>query len=600
MRKTASAVTAAFTALALVAVPGTPAQAAPATVSVDFTTAIAQLDASKYGLDITGYGSGNYITGANAHTANVRRQNFGTMRMELMFDETGRLVCGGDGCEKALLDGDDWVAAIRALGAEPMLILPLGGTHAGAAQENLADALAIYDHFAATGAPVLKFVVGNETDNDGNPDKLDAPEYVARFNAVYDALHARNAAVEVGGPGLASYGTSDWEYAYMTTFLQGSGTRTDFVDYHDYGAGYTPATPEELVGPVITEMGTDIADLKARIAALVPSRPGGIPIQLGEWNMDYVDAEDRMVTHLATVWGAAALGTILENGASSLIYGDKNGNAGQNTGLGITSTEGEGPGGVNDPMPIYHGLGMFSGEGLFRGFGSTMVDTSSSDSLLRAFASTGSKNIVLVNGATTATTTSLALTGYTAGSAAIWQSTGDTEANYAPHRTGTLPISGGAANITLPARSVTTLVLAEQGLKGEYFTNTALTGTPALTRVDPTVNFDWGMGTPGAPIGVDDFAVRWTGQVDAPAAATYSFITTTDDGVRLWVDGQLLVDAWNDHSKRDDTGTIALTAGRHSIRMEFYEKGYDAIAQLAWSAPNLARQAIPAGRLFPA
>ena len=121
-----------------------------------------------------------------------------------------------------------------------------------------------------------------------------------------------------------------------------------------------------------------------------------------------------------------------------------------------------------------------------------------------------------------------------------------------------------------------------------------------LTRLDETVTFDWGMGTPGAPVTVDDFSVRWTGQVDVPAADTYSFITTTDDGVRLWVDGQLLVDAWTDHSKRDDVGTIALSAGRHAIRMEFYEKGYDAIAQLAWSSPNLARQAIPAGRLYPA
>ncbi|HEY1178676.1 MAG TPA: PA14 domain-containing protein [Phytomonospora sp.] len=596
MRKTASAAVSAAVALALVTVPAAPAQAAAATVAVDFTKTVAHLDADDYGLDITGYGNKSYITNNATHQEHVRRQGFGVMRMELMW-ENGRLVCGGDYCERADYDGDDWVAAIRALGAEPMLILPLSGTRTAAA--DLADALSIYDHFAATGDPVRKFIVGNETDNGGNPDKVDAAEYVVRFNAIYDALHARDDAVEVGGPGLASYGTESWEYPYMETFLRGSGTRTDFVDYHDYGAGYTPATPEQLVGPVITEMGTDIADLKARIARLVPSRPAGIPIQIGEWNMDYVDAEDRMVTHLATVWGAAAMGTILENGASSLIYGDKNGNARDNTGLGITSTEGEGGIAVNAPTPVYHGMGMFTGEGLFRRFGSTVVDTTSSDPLLHAFASNGSKNIVLVNGGTETTTTTLALTGYTAGSAAIWQSTGDSQATWTPHRTGTLAISGGAASITLPARSVTTLVLADQGLKGEYFTGTALSGTPVLTRLDETVNFDWGMNGPGAPVAADDFSVRWTGQVDAPVADTYSFITTTDDGVRLWVDGQLIVDAWTDHSKRDDIGTVPLTAGKHAIRMEFYEKGYDAIAQLAWSTPNMARQAIPPGRLSP-
>lgn len=596
MRKTASTAVSALVALALVTVPGAPAQAAAATVAVDFTSPVAQLDAADYGLDITGYGNKSYITNNATHQGHVRRQKFGVMRMELMW-ENGRLVCGGDYCEREDYDGDDWIAAIRALGAEPMLILPLSGTRSAAA--DLADAESIFGHFADTGNPVLKFIVGNELDNSGNPDKMLATEYVTRFNQIYDRLHQLDPRVEVGGPALASYGPGTAESAYMTTFLQGSGTRTDFVDYHDYGAGYTPATPEQLVGPIITQMGADIADLKARIASVVPSRAGQIPIQLGEWNMDYIDAEHRMVTHLATVWGAAALGTILENGASSLIYGDKNGNARDNTGLGITSTEGEGGIAVNAPTPVYHGLGMFSGEGLFRGFGSTVVDTTSSDPLLRAFASNGSKNIVLVNGATEATTTSLALTGYTAGSAAIWQSTGDSQATWTPHQTGTLAISGGTASVTLPARSVTTLVLADQGLKAEYFAGTALSGTPLLTRVDETVNFDWGMGTPGAPVGVDDFSVRWTGQVDVPVADTYSFITTTDDGVRLWVDGQLLVDAWTDHSKRDDIGTVALTPGKHAIRMEFYEKGYDAIAQLAWSSPNLARQAIPALKLTP-
>jgi len=412
---------------------------------------------------------------------------------------------------------------------------------------------------------------------------------------VHDALHALDPAVEVGGPALASY-EPQFGTPYMDTFLTLSGSRVDFVDYHDYGAGYARYTPEELLTTVIAGYSSDIADLKARIARLVPGRQ--VPIQIGEWNMDYSDPDGTlMLSHLATVWGSAALGTMLESGVSTLLYGDKNGNFAKNTGLGITSTEGEGGIPVSAPTPIYHGLGMFTGEGLFRRFGTTVVSTTSSSNLLHAFASTGSKNVVLVNADTAATPTTLNLTGYTSGSAQVWQTTDDSPT---PHQTGTLPVSGSTATLTLPARSVTTLVLADQGLKGEYYATRDLTGPVALTRVDTTVDFDWGMGTPSSAVPVDNFSVRWTGQVDVPAAATYSFITTTDDGVRLWVDGQLLIDAWTDHSKRDDTGSIALTAGKHDIRLEYYENGYDAIAQLAWSSPALARQVIPAARLIPA
>jgi hypothetical protein len=595
MRKTAIA---ALLALLAPALPGAPAQAAPAaTVSVDFTLPIAQLDADDYGLDITGYGNQHYITNDATHRANLQRQGFGVLRMELAYNAAGQLVCGGSYCDTAIT-GDAWVTAIRALGADPMLILPADGRRTAA--EDLADAKNIYNHFKATGTPIRKFIYGNEHDNGDNPKKMTADVYSARYNQVHDALHALDPQVEVGGPALAAY-EPQFGTPFMDTFLTVSGSRVDFIDYHDYGAGYTRYTPEQLLTTVIAGYASDIADLKARIARLVPSRAGQIPIQIGEWNMDYADPEGTlMLSHLATVWGSAALGTMLESGISTLLYGDKNGNFAKNTGLGITSTEGEGGIEVSAPTPIYHGLGMFTGEGLFRRFGSTMVDTTSSDGLLHAFASTGSKNIVLVNAATTPTTTSLDLTGYTDGSAQIWQSTGVSQTTWAPHRTGTLAISGGTANLSLPARSVTTLVLADQGLKGEYHVGTNLSGPVALTRVDPAVDFDWGMGSPAAAIPADGFSVRWSGEVDVPRADTYDFITTTDDGVRLWVDGQLLVDAWTDHSKRDDTGRITLTAGRHTIKLEYYENGWDAIAQLAWSSPNLPRQPIPAAALTPA
>src|SRR5688572_11078881 len=78
------------------------------------------------------------------------------------------------------------------------------------------------------------------------------------------------------------------------------------------------------------------------------------------------------------------------------------------------------------------------------------------------------------------------------------------------------------------------------GLRGEYFDNRDFSA-PKLTRVDPTVNFNWGTGSPDPAIGSDTFSVRWTGRVSPRYSETYRFYTTSDDGVRLWVNGQLLI-----------------------------------------------------------
>ena len=77
-----------------------------------------------------------------------------------------------------------------------------------------------------------------------------------------------------------------------------------------------------------------------------------------------------------------------------------------------------------------------------------------------------------------------------------------------------------------------------------------------LTRTDPQINFNWGdPGGPDPAVGNDNFSVRWTGEVEAAFTETYTFYPTTDDGVRLWVDGQLLVDRWVDRSAIENRGT---------------------------------------------
>jgi hypothetical protein len=76
------------------------------------------------------------------------------------------------------------------------------------------------------------------------------------------------------------------------------------------------------------------------------------------------------------------------------------------------------------------------------------------------------------------------------------------------------------------------------GLTATYFDNMDFSGR-SITRVDPQVNFEWGNGSPDAAIAADTFSTRWTGQVQAQKSETYTFFVRADDGVRLWVNGQL-------------------------------------------------------------
>jgi hypothetical protein len=115
-----------------------------------------------------------------------------------------------------------------------------------------------------------------------------------------------------------------------------------------------------------------------------------------------------------------------------------------------------------------------------------------------------------------------------------------------------------------------------------------------VVRLDPAIGFDWGLGAPVAGIAEDTFSVRWSGRISPRYSQTYTFSTTSDDGVRLWVDGKLLIDQWNDHASTVHTGSIALTAGvRYAVTMEFYDNGRHAVAQLRWSSPSQPLESCP-------
>jgi glucose/arabinose dehydrogenase len=136
------------------------------------------------------------------------------------------------------------------------------------------------------------------------------------------------------------------------------------------------------------------------------------------------------------------------------------------------------------------------------------------------------------------------------------------------------------------------------GLLGEYFDNRDFTNSQ-FTRVDSTVNFDWGRGSPDPRIAPDTFSVRWKGQVQAQYTEDYTFFTTTDDGVQLKVNGQTVVDALVDQAARERSGTIRLEAGKkYDIQLDYYENGGLASSKLAWSSASQVKQIIPKSQLF--
>jgi PA14 domain-containing protein/chitobiase/beta-hexosaminidase-like protein/Big-like domain-containing protein len=142
------------------------------------------------------------------------------------------------------------------------------------------------------------------------------------------------------------------------------------------------------------------------------------------------------------------------------------------------------------------------------------------------------------------------------------------------------------------------------GLQGAYYTNhtsaSPYTGSPTLVRTDAVVNFNWDSAGPDPSIGQTVYTVRWTGSVQPQFDETYTFYATADDGVRLWVNGQELVNQWQDEGATTYQGSIALKAQQlYNIEMDYYQNGGGAIAELQWSSPSTAQAVIPQTQLYP-
>jgi len=143
------------------------------------------------------------------------------------------------------------------------------------------------------------------------------------------------------------------------------------------------------------------------------------------------------------------------------------------------------------------------------------------------------------------------------------------------------------------------------GLKAEFFNNASLAGEPALTRIDPQIDFSWGNGTtrgvnsPAANINVDSFSARWSGVLEVDVTDEYIFRVSANNGFRLWLDDRLIIDFWdNPTTSSRESEPIDLTGGTTcNIRMEYFEGTDTALAGLFWQNSVRARQIIPQAAL---
>ncbi|XWW44991.1 hypothetical protein JYG30_19970 [Fibrella sp. USSR17] len=137
------------------------------------------------------------------------------------------------------------------------------------------------------------------------------------------------------------------------------------------------------------------------------------------------------------------------------------------------------------------------------------------------------------------------------------------------------------------------------GLTGDYFDSFDLSGAIKMTRIDATINFNWGEASPGGGVNVD-FSTRWTGQIEAPVAGNYVIQSNNDDGTRIWIDGNLIINDWNGHGPTIMTGSINLSAGKHEIKYEYNDTGGGAVAYLGWQIPGTSGVVmVPKDRLYP-
>jgi hypothetical protein len=120
----------------------------------------------------------------------------------------------------------------------------------------------------------------------------------------------------------------------------------------------------------------------------------------------------------------------------------------------------------------------------------------------------------------------------------------------------------------------------------EYYNNPYLMGTPVLVRDESDVNYDWGSAAPAPGVAADNFSVRWTGSIAFGQAGTYTFNATADDGIRVWLDGGLLIDKWQDQASTTFSTSRYVAQGIHPMIVEYYDHTESAKVRVWWQSDS--------------
>src|SRR5713226_1760597 len=235
-------------------------------IMIDYTSPIRRLDPFAMGMNVSGYGYPNVFANDQVEQQKLKTLGIKYMKMDLKYntpgDPTSKIVCGANGCDTRWT-GDQWVQAIKATGAQPLIIVPYSAF----------DAANMVKHFNKdTNNYVRYWIVGNEPDQAG----ISAATYSTNFNQDFDAMKAIDPTIKIGG-GATAFNNAP----FLQTFLQQSGSRVDFVDFHGYAQeGNVPGDYTTLF-QIAAGYGTGINNLRSLIQQIVPARASQIGIEVG-------------------------------------------------------------------------------------------------------------------------------------------------------------------------------------------------------------------------------------------------------------------------------------------------------------------------------
>jgi hypothetical protein len=418
-------------------------------VTVDFGVQTAADDSAAIGVDESTYGTPSDINDPKAQ-ALLKKLGIGYSRIALTLadpaDPASRLTCAANGCNTTI-DPVGWVRMMESVGETPVAEIP--------DTISPADAAAIVTHLNAAGGasrPVVYWVIGNEPNASGES----ASTYDARFNTLQAAMKKADPQIEIGGP--ATYG---FDQSFLQQFLRDCGSRADFVDFHFYQPpGHQ--TEAQLLAE-LPAMSQDLATLRTMIKATVPDRASAIAIHVGEWNFsaDPDTLAEYAFTGFASVLDADLLGRILAAGADGLAWGSKNSTLSLLYGAVYAGDFTRAPAGYTSdtPMPLYEAIGMFTGQGLFPRFGTTIASATSVLPGVDVFASANPDEIVIVNTNAKSERVTVRVDSNNPQSAAVWQLHQTTPVAGPPVKKGTVTSEAGNFKVYLPGDSVTTMVM---------------------------------------------------------------------------------------------------------------------------------------------